>query len=272
MTSYGCPEFRLPPVPGTTRLQWKAPEWIGQGIMMIEFDLGDEPEFDDLDLVSEERYRGRGDDATIEPLKGRVKVGGPRGFEITEARIADDEGLRRFIEEGNRQVAYYYICLGISFVTHDGPRLEAAQVKLTLSARPAVPPPSALAIRPFAEGTAEKIERVIKVAPKLTLPVVGGTEVGDFEAKREYEQTRLFVRGLGLEGSTPSWEFTRVPGKRLEGTCRLEVIFQAGRSAAVTVAGSVTAQATLGQLLWRYRGELPNPLPLVPYTLGGNHG
>lgn len=239
---------------------------------MIEFDLGDEPEFEDLVLLSEERYRGRGDETAFEPLKGRVKVGGPRGFEITETRVADDEGLRRFIEEGNRQVTYYYVCLGITFITHGGPRLEAAQVKLTISADPAVPVPSALAIRPFAEGTAQKIERAVKVAPKLTLPVVGGTEVGDFEAKREYEQTRLFVRGLGLEASTPSWEFTRVPGKRLEGTCRLEVIIQAGRGAGVTVAGSVTAQATLGQLLWRYRSELPNPLSLIPYTLGRNHG
>lgn len=239
---------------------------------MIELDLGDEPEFEDLVLLSEERYRGGGDDAAAEPLKGRVKVGGPRGFEITEARVAADEGLRRFIEEGNRRVAYYYVCLGITFVTHDGPRLEAAQVKLAMSAEPAVPPPSALAIRPLADGTAQKIERAVKIAPKLTLPGVGGTEVGDFEEKREYEQTRLFVRGLGLEGATPSWEFTRVPGKRLEGTCRLEVVVQAGRGATVTVAGSVTAQAARGGLLWRYRGELPNPLPLVPYTLGGDHG
>src|SRR5579863_6937186 len=79
----------------------------GEGIAMIEFDLGDEPEFEDLDLVSDERYRGPGDDAGLEPLKGRVKIGGPRGFEITEARVAGDEGLRRFVEEGNRQVAYY---------------------------------------------------------------------------------------------------------------------------------------------------------------------
>jgi hypothetical protein len=240
--------------------------------MMIAFDLGDEPEFEDLELVSDERYRGPGADAAFEPLKGRVKVGGPRGFEITEARVADDEGLRRFIEQGNRQVAYYYVCVGVTFVTYDGPRLEAAQVKLTISADPAVPAPSALAIRPFAEGTPQKIERAVKIAPKLTLPVVGSTEIGDFEAKREYEQTMLFVRGLGLEGSTPSWEFTRVPGKRLEGTCRLEVIIQARRGTVLTVAGSVTAQATLGHLLGRYRGELPNPLPLVPYPLGGEHG
>lgn len=238
---------------------------------MIELDLGDEPEFEDLVLVSEERYRGGGDETAFEPLKGRVRLGGPRGFEITEARVADDEGLRRFIEEGNRQVSYYYICLGITFVTHDGPRLESAQVKLVMSADPAVPAPCTLAIRPFAEGTAQKIERSVKVAPKLTLPVVGDTQIGEVETKQEYEQTKLFARGLGLEESTPSWEFTRTTGKRLEGTCRLEVIVQAGRGAAVTVTGGVKAQATFGgsPLRWRYRAELPNPLTLGPYTLGG---
>lgn len=236
---------------------------------MIEFELGDEPDFVDLVLVSEDGYRGKGDEAASEPLKGRVKVGGPRGFEIPEARVAKDEGLRRFIDKGNRRVAYYYVCLGITFVTHDGPRLESAQVKLAFTADHV---PVTLDIRPSAEGTAEKIERAVKIAPKLTLPVVGEAEVGDFETKREYEQTSLFVRGLGLEGSTPGWEFTRVTGRRLEGTCRLEVVLQAERGAAVTVAGGVRAQATLGGLRWRYRGELPNPLTLRPYTLGGEHG
>jgi hypothetical protein len=236
---------------------------------MIEFDLGDEPEFADLVLVSEEVYRGTGDEAAAEPLKGRVKVGGPRGFEITEARVAEDEGLRRFIEKGNHRVAYYKVFLGITFVTHDGPRLEAAQVKLTLAADPT---PVTLDIQPSAEGTTQKIERGVKVAPKLTLPVVGAAEVGDFEAKQEYEQTNLFVRGLGLEGSTPGWEFTRVTGRRLEGTCRLEVVLQAERDAAVTVAGAVRAQVRLGRLRWRYRGELPNPLTLRPYPLGGKRG
>jgi hypothetical protein len=236
---------------------------------MIEFDLGDELEFADLVLVSEEGYRGSGDEAAFEPLKGRVKVGGPRGFEISEARAAEDEGLRRFIEKGNHRVAYYKVYLGITFVTHDGPRLEAAQVKLTLTADPM---PVALDIRPSAEGTTQTIERGVKVAPKLTLPVVGDAEVGELEAKQKYEETNLFVRGLGLEGSTPGWEFTRVRGRRLEGTCRLEVVVQAERDAAVTVAGAVRAQARLGGLRWRYRGELPNPLTLRSYTLGGKHG
>jgi hypothetical protein len=236
---------------------------------MIEFDVGDEPEYEDLVLLSEEKYRGEGDEAAFEPLKGRVAVGGPRGFEITEARVVGDEGLRRVIEEGSREVAYYYVCLGITFITHDSPRLESAQVKLAIAADPAVPVPTALSIRPFAEGTAQKIERTVKVAPKLTLPGVGDTEIGDFEATREYEQTKLFVRGLGLEGSTPGWEFTRVAGRRLEGTCRLEVIVQARRGATVTVAGSVRAQATWSRLRWRYRGELPHPLHLTPYTFGG---
>jgi hypothetical protein len=234
-------------------------------MVMLGFDLDDELEFQDIDLLSEETYRGEGDEAAAEPLRGRVRVGGPRGFEIPESMVAEDERLRRIIKRGDRRAVYYRVYLGIDFITHDGPRLEAAQVKLTLTADPA---PVTLDVQPSAEGTAEKIERTVKVAPKLPTPV-GDAEVGEFGAKVEYETTTLFVKGLGLEGSTPGWEFTRVRGRRLEGSCRLELIVQARRGAPVTVAGSVRAQAMMGRLLWRYRGELPGKLELKEYKLGG---
>ena len=82
-------------------------------------------------------------------------------------------------------------------------------MKLILSTVPEISAPFALSIRPSAEGTQEKVKRGVTIGPKLSLPVVGDAEIGDFETEREYEQTRLFVRGLGLESATPGWEFTR---------------------------------------------------------------
>jgi hypothetical protein len=190
-------------------------------------------------------------------------VSPPRGFKITEARVAEDEGLRRFVDEGSDRVDYYFVFLSISFVTAEGPRLEAAQLKLTLATMPDTPPPFALSVRPDAAGTQMKVERTVTVGPKLTLPVVGETELGDIESKHEYEQTRLFVRALNPYGSAPGWEFTRIPGKRLEGSCLLELIVQAGRDAKLSVSGVATAQATVGNLPWHFRAELPRPLTFM---------
>ena len=229
---------------------------------MIEFDLGGEPELEDLVFASEDGYRGQGVDEgpAPDPLKGRIRVSPPHGFKITEARVAGDEGLRRFIEEGSDRVDYYFVFLSISFVTADGPRLESAQLKLALATVPDTPTPFALSIRPDAEGTQMKVERSVTIGPKLSLPVVGDTELGDIGTKHEYEQTRLFVRALSPYGSTPGWEFTRAPGKRLEGSCLLELIVQAGRGAKLSVSGVAKAQTTVGNLPWHFRADLPGLL------------
>lgn len=239
----------------------------GQGSVVIEFDLGEEPEYDDLVLVNVDTTRSIGDDAVLDPLKGRVRVNGPRGFKITEARVIGDEGLRRYVEEGSGQADYYYVRLGIDFVTHGGPRLESVQVKLVLTAVPETPVPFVLSISPSAEGTPVQVERGLALEPKATLPVVGAAEIGHLDRTIKYERTDLYVRALGLEGSTPGWEFTRATGKLLEGTCRLELIVQAGHDAKLGVSGTATARATHGGLssLWRYRAELPRPL-----TFGGD--
>ena len=227
---------------------------------MIEFDIGEEPELEDLAFVGTDGYRGVEEGPALDPLKGRVKASPPRGFKITENRVAGDEGLQRFIQGNSDQVDYYFVFLSIGFVTAQGPRLESAQLKLTLTTVPETPAPFALSIRPDAAGTQMKVERGVTIGPKLSLPVVGDTELGDFESKHEYEQTRLFVRALGSYGSTPGWEFTRAPGKRLEGDCRLELIVQAGVGARLSVGGITTAQATVGNLPWHFRAELPRPL------------
>jgi hypothetical protein len=228
---------------------------------MIELDLGEEPPFAGLTLVSESEYRiSKG--TPLEPLSGRVAVGGPHGFAISEARVTGDEGLSRFIATGAK-VTYYYVWLGVTFVTHAGPRLDAAQLRLALASAPGAPAPFALSVRPAADGVAQKVGRKVTVGSELALPSVGKADV-DIEASRDYERTRLFVRGLGLGGSSPGWEFTRAPGKLLEGSCLLELVVQAGRGARLSVSGVVTAQ-TAGGLPFRFRAELPAPL-----TFGGD--
>ena len=241
---------------------------------MIEFELGDEPAYEDLTLVSDSRFPGldqqglrTGDtlpgpavEPVAPPLKGRVRVGGPHGFKITMDRVAGDEGLTRFIDQSPGQSEFYFVYLSISFATHDGPLLEAAQVNLALTGVPDPPAPFALSMRPDADGTPQTVMRTSTIGPKLTLPGGGAVEAGSFTDQRSYQQTSLFVRGLGPYGPDPAWEFTRAVGKRLEGSCRLELIVQAGHGTALSVSGTVTAQARIGPYPFRFRTELPVPL------------
>jgi hypothetical protein len=243
-------------------------------VAVFEFELGDEPAYEDLTLVSDSRFPGLdqqglrvGDvmpgpvtEPVAPPLKGRVRVGGPHGFKITTDRVAGDEGLGRFIDQNFGRSEFYFVHLSISFATHDGPLLEAAQVNLALTGGPEPPTPFALSMRPDADGTAETVGRTVTIGPKLTLPVVGAVEAGSFSDQRSYQKASLFVRGLGLDGSTPGWEFTRTDGKRLEGSCRLELIVQTGHGTTLSVSGMVTAQARIGFLPFRFRTELPLPL------------
>jgi hypothetical protein len=241
---------------------------------VFEFELDDEPTYEDLTLVSDSRFPGldqqglRAGDArpgpettpVAPPLKGRVRVGGPHGFKITMDRVAGDEGLGRFIDQNSGQSEFYFVYLSISFSTNDGPLLEAAQVNLALTGGSEPPTPFALSMQPDADGIPKTVGRTVTIGPKLTLPVVGAVEAGSFSDQRSYQQMSLFVRGLGLDGSTPGWEFTRVDGKRLEGNCRLELIVQARHGTALSVSGMVTAQVRVGLLPFRFRAELPVPL------------
>jgi hypothetical protein len=226
---------------------------------VFEYDLGDEPEFDDLTLINEDAVRGF-ESAAIEPLKGRVGVGGPRGFKMTVSQVLASDELRGLIDPDSDQFDFYYVRLSVSFTTHDGPRLESAQVKLALAAVPEAASPFALTIRPSTQGTEIQVERTASFSPKFSVPNVGDVEAGGYENHQTFQRTRLFVRGLGLDGSTPGWEFTRTPGQQLEGSCRLELIVQAARGAKISVRGVVTAQASVGGLPWHFRANLPRPL------------
>jgi hypothetical protein len=226
-----------------------------------EADFGDDLEYEDLELVNTDGYRSRGKntDTLFEPLKGRVKVGGPHGFRITQDRVANDEGLRKLIADKPDHFDFYKVHLGVSFVTHNGPRLESAQVKLFLTAVPQTAAPFALSITPAAAGTTVKVKRGVNADLKMQAPSAGEAGLGVNEAK-EFDEVKLFVRGFGLDGDTPGWEFTRTTGQRLEGSCRLELIVQVRRGAKVTVIGAATAQATSGNLLGHFRADLPHPL------------
>jgi hypothetical protein len=225
---------------------------------MIEFELP-EPEFEDLALLNVDPVRDvKGAAPQLEPLRGRVQVGGPHGSKITAKRAAEDEELRQFLNENNRY-QYYFVFLAVSFKALGTPRLESSEVKLTLTTVPEDAYAIALSMKPLADGDPVSVTRKVTLGPKLKLLDAVDVEVGGFEGGQEWQRSDLVVRAEGLATACPRWVFTRTSSRRLEGSCMLNMVVRAGRSAALTVSGEVTARST-GNLVWHFARDLPNPL------------
>jgi len=223
---------------------------------MIEFELP-EPQFEDLTLVNIDAVRGNGP-AGAEPLKGRVAVGGPHGFKITAAEAAADPELSKFIDKNAGHYEYYFVHLAISFSALGSPKLRSAEVKLTLTSVPDTPEPFALSLDPLADGYQLKVDSKARILPSLKVAEQVELSLGDYERGVSYDRSERSVRGLGLDGPNPGWEFTRTPAGELEGSHRLTMVVQAGYGAAVSVSGIVRAKAE-GNFPWRFARDLPRP-------------
>lgn len=224
---------------------------------MIEFELP-EPRFEELTLINVDSARGKGPGGSaLAPLKGRVMADGPHGRKLASEELTADPDIRRFADTARYE--YYLVHLAVGFAGHGSPRLRSAQVKLTLASIPDTPAPFALDMKPLKEGDQVSVGRTARLGPKLKLLDAIEAEASSLEVTRSFQRTELVVRGLGLDGPAPSWEFTRTASRKLDGSCRLELVIQAAHGAAISVSGVVTAQAD-GNIGWRYRGSLPRPL------------
>ena len=225
---------------------------------MIELEF-QEPQLEDLTLVNIDTVRGATSDTGVAPLTGRVAVGGPHGFKISAARVAADQELRKFIDQNSSRHEYYFVHMAVSFSTLGHPRLKSAKVELALTSVPAMPEPCTLSLDPLAAGHQVKVDNKVRILPAVKIADQVELSLGDYERGTAYERSEHFVRGLGLDGSRPGWEFTRTTVAELEGTYRLAMVVQAEYGAALSVTGRVTAQVR-GNIPWRFGRELPTPL------------
>jgi hypothetical protein len=223
---------------------------------VIELELP-EPDYEDLALADLAALRGKGPGGPV-PLDGRVVLGGPHGFKITAARVAADPEIAAFMDE-NADCEYYLLYLGVSFKAAPSPRLESAQLMLTLTAVPAAPAPFALSMKPLADGDPVSVKRTVTLGPELKILDAVDVKLGSAERETSLQRTDLAVRGLGLASATPGWEFTRTESRNLEGSCMLTVVIQAAKGARISVSGLVTARAG-GNIARRFARDLPRPL------------
>jgi hypothetical protein len=173
--------------------------------------------------------------------------------------VAADPELAGFIEDSSGRHEFYVVHLAVSFSAFGRPRLRSAKVELNLASVPDVPEPFALSLDPLAAGHAAKVDKKLRILPSVKVPGQVELGLGDYEQSASYERTDRFVRGVGLDGARPGWEFTRTQTAELDGAHRLVMIVQAGCGAAVSVTGRVTARVA-GNIGWRFGGALPNPL------------
>ena len=110
-----------------------------------------------------------------------------------------------------------------------------------------------------AEGYRLKVDSKARILPSVKVAEQVELSLGDYERGVSYDRSERSVRGLGLDGPNPGWEFTRTAAGELEGSHRLSMVVQAGYGAAVSVSGIVRAKAK-GNFPWRFARDLPSPL------------
>ncbi len=226
---------------------------------MIELELP-EPQFEELTLVNVDSLRGKGPgELEVTPLEGRVAVGGPHGFKITAERVAADPALTKFIDGSADRYDYYFVHMAVSFSVLQSPRIRTAGVQLTLTSVPGTPEPFALSIDPLSEDYTVKVEGKTRIVPSVKVLDQVELSLGDYEKAVSYDRTERVVRGVGLDGPQPGWEFTSTAAQELEGSYRLTMVVQAGYGTTLTVHGLVTATVR-GNIPWRFARQLPNPL------------
>jgi hypothetical protein len=214
-----------------------------------------------LTLEPDDPTRGaRGEGGAVPPLGGRITLGGPYAVAVTADYVADDRDLRAFVENEAAHRVYHIVHMSVSFAGEPArPRLHRAAIEIRLSGT-AAPEPVAWSMSPLRVTDSVQVERSFRLGPELKLHdvEVSGAEV---EQKESWQRTQVFLQAQRVLRSDPAWEFTRTKTMSMYGSYRLIMVVRAARDEVTSFSGTVTA-ATRGNLLRRYRRELPDPLVL----------
>lgn len=216
---------------------------------------------DMVELESTESFRGKHRAAGIPNLTNRVSIGGPYAVSVTAEYVASDPGLRAFVESEASRFTYHLVHMSTSFAEAPGePRLETATFSLKLATPIGSPEPVAWSMAPLRITDTVHVERRLTLGPQLKLKdaEVSG---GQFEQATSWQRAEVFLQAQRELRSDPEWEFRHTRTMRLHGSFRLTMVVRAARNEPVRITGTVLA-ATRGNLLRRYRGELPASPPL----------
>ena len=231
---------------------------------MIELPL---PVLREHELTLEPEAAGRaagGDVATgaVPALAGRIALGGPYAVPVTEEYVADDAGLRAFVERESATSVYHVVHLSVSFAPRPAaPHLNRVSVELALSSTSTTFEPVAWSMAPLRVTSTVHVERGVQLGPQLKLEHAQ-VSVGEVSRSTSRDRAEVFLQALRELRPDPAWEFTRTQAMSLSGSHRLILVVRAARDGATSVSGTVQA-VTKGTLLRRFERELPDPLTLA---------
>lgn len=195
------------------------------------------------------------------PLAGRVAFGGPLAVPVTSDYVTDDPVLRVFVEREAAHSVYHLVHMSVSFAGEPAtPRLDSVVIELTMSSTGG-PEPVAWSMAPLRITDPVQIERGFRLGPNLKLQDLE-VGVGEFEWKASSSRSEIFLQAHRELRADPAWEFRRTAAMALYGSHRLIMVVRSARDEATSVTGTIRA-ATKGNLLRRYRRDLPDPLSLA---------
>jgi hypothetical protein len=219
-----------------------------------------------LVLEPDRRYRsgtgGLPEEDGTQLLAGRIALGGPYAVPVTPDYVAADPELRTFVVQEAAHNVYYLVHLSVSFAAEPTrPRLERLAIELRLSSSVTPPTPVAWSMAPLRLSDSVQVEHGFRLGPELKL---AGAEfkVGEVERNVSEQRAKVFLQAQRELRSDPAWEFTSARKMSLYGSYRLVMVVRTAKDAATSVSSTLRA-ATRGNLLHRYRRELPESLPLT---------
>ncbi|MFE5027979.1 hypothetical protein ACFRAO_32905 [Streptomyces sp. NPDC056656] len=216
----------------------------------------------ELVLLPDDAVRGEpgaGDEP--QPLAGRITLNGPSVLRLTPDELAADPEIARYAEAEAGRYSYHLVRLSVTFApTPQRPRLEFANVALSLASKPQEPGPVAHSMEPMRLTDPVQVSRMRRLGPQLSLLGADAT-LGEVGRSIQYTSHHPLVEALGVQGGSPAWEFRRTPAHDLSGCHRLALVVRTGAEAVTEVTVTVSAGVKI-PLLRRFTRRLPDPLRL----------
>ncbi|MEU4536144.1 hypothetical protein AB0G15_14890 [Streptosporangium sp. NPDC023825] len=181
---------------------------------------------------------------------------------VTPDYVADDPGLRAFVEQEYEHVTYHVVHLSISFAAEPRtPRLSTADVKLALSSTSTSVEPVAWSMTPKQVTDVAQVERRFTLGPQLSL-LGADVSLGEIGRTTSKQRTDVFLQARNELRANPEWAFTSTKTMAINGSYRLILVVRGARESATGISVTISA-STEGNLLRRYGRTLPDPLRLA---------
>ena len=195
------------------------------------------------------RQRKRSIDAADIPPAAQlpiVSIGRPRAWAIDELVLSED--LPMEVKASLKADMFFVVRLACSFrPQRDDVSVAWAQLALQLRPDQQGLVPLAFDLYPMSVERERKVSKRVSLSPSLKFHDVEAG-FGEFAYSVDYPAIEPVLTAAGIDESTPSWNFTAVPGFPLTGAKLLHAVVAAPRALShLTVTVELTADLDYGR-------------------------